>query len=132
MDVITVAALVDSARRCVEELEPERFAAEAARPETLVVDVREADERLAGTIAGAIHIPRGMVEFRADPSSPLHDERLQRHRRILLHCATGSRSALAATALHHLGYDDVAHLAGGFQAWCRADLPTVNRVPSPY
>jgi rhodanese-related sulfurtransferase len=128
----TSAELVASARGRVEELDPQDFAAEAARPDTVVVDVREADERLDGTITGAVHIPRGMLEFRADPASPYRDERLHPSRRIILHCAGGGRSALAADALRSLGYGDVAHLAGGMAAWRDAGLPVANEVLSPY
>ena len=69
-----IAQLVASARGRIEELDPEGYAAEAARPDTVVVDVREADERLDGIITGAVHVPRGILEFRADPASPYHDE----------------------------------------------------------
>lgn len=128
----TVAELIRSACEHVEELDPERFAAEAARADAVVVDVREADERLEGTIRNAVHVPRGMLELRADPTSPYHDERLHPERRVLLHCATGGRSALAADALHRLGYHDVAHLAGGIAAWRETGLPVLNEVVQPY
>jgi rhodanese-related sulfurtransferase len=131
-EMSTITELVASARGRIEELDPAGFAAEAARPDTVVVDVREADERLGGTITGAVHVPRGMLEFRADPASPYHDERLHQGRRVLLHCASGGRSALAAEALRSLGYADVAHLAGGIAAWREAGLPVVNEVVSPY
>lgn len=128
----TVAELVTSAREQTEELDPEGFAAEAARADTIVVDVREADERLDGTIRSAVHVPRGMLEFRADPTSLHHDERLNPRRRILLHCATGCRSALAAETLRGLGFLDVAHLAGGIVAWREAGFPVLNEVVQPY
>ena len=128
----SIAEMVASARGCVEELDPDDFAREAARPDTVVVDVREADERLTGTISGAVHIPRGILELRADPTSPFHDPRLTRDRRILLHCEDCVRSALGAETLRSLGYTDVAHLAGGVAAWRTAGLPLVNEVPQPY
>jgi len=128
----TIAELVASARSRIEELGPEAFAAEATGPDAVVVDIREADERLDGTISGAVHVPRGMLEFRADPTSPYHDDRLAPGRRVLLHCASGGRSALAVEALRDLGYQDVAHLAGGMNAWREAGLPVVNEVVSPY
>ncbi|MFN3217384.1 MAG: rhodanese-like domain-containing protein [Acidimicrobiales bacterium] len=59
-------------------------------------------------------------------------ERLQPSRRIILHCAGGGRSALAADTLRSLGYGDVAHLTGGLAAWRHAGLPVVNEVLSPY
>lgn len=127
----TSAELVASARGRIEGLEPGSFAADAARPDTVVVDLSEADERLDGTISGAIHVPRWMLEFGADPASPYHDERLHQGGRVLLHCASGGRSALAAKALH-IGHDNVAHLPGGLNAWREAGLPVVNGVVSPY
>jgi rhodanese-related sulfurtransferase len=126
----TAADMVANAR--VPELGPDEFAAEIVDGTAVVIDVREADERARdGSIRGAIHIPRGMLEFRADPSSAHHDERLHPSRRILLHCETGDRSALAAEALTTLGYDDVAHLAGGLNAWKAAGLPLVPGQPAP-
>jgi rhodanese-related sulfurtransferase len=128
----TAAELVAAASEGVEHLDPDRFAAEAARPNTVVVDVREAEERLGGTIAGAVHVPRGMLEFRADPHSPHYDDRLHPDRGILLHCHSGARSVLAAAALRALGYTDVVHLEGGIQAWRSAGKPLVNEVVQPY
>src|SRR5512146_588871 len=115
----TTTDLITRARRRVVELTPDEFA-DAAEPiaGALVIDVREAEERVTtGTIPGAVHVPRGMLELRADPTSPHHDPRLVPHRRVLLHCASGERSALAADSLAALGYSDVAHLAGGLTAW---------------
>lgn len=129
----TASQLVSEARVEVEGLRVEDFAREARRDDVVVVDLREPDERvLTGSIAGAISIPRGMLEFRADPTSPYHDHRLEPDRRVLLHCASGGRSALAARTLAEIGYTDVAHLDGGMQAWVAAGEPVVNQVPSPY
>lgn len=124
----TIAELVASARQRVEELDPHAYADEAARTDSVVLDIREADELASGTIAGAIHIPRGMLEFRADPRSPYYDDRLHPDRRTLLHCASGGRSALAAEALQELGYGDVAHLAGGMNAWREAGMPVADET----
>lgn len=131
-NVTTAADLVAAAGEHIEQLDPERFATEAARPEVVVVDVREADERLGGSIAGAVHVPRGLLEFRADPQSRHHDDRLHPQRRVLLYCDGGARSALAAHALVGLGYTDLAHLAGGVEAWRCAGEPLVNEVVQPY
>jgi rhodanese-related sulfurtransferase len=73
-----------------------------------------------------------MLESRADPSSPYHDDRLDPDKRVLLHCASGGRSALAAATLAELGYGDVAHLEGGMTAWIQAGRPVANRVEPPY
>ncbi|MEM9684629.1 MAG: rhodanese-like domain-containing protein [Pseudomonadota bacterium] len=87
-------------------------------PEVILVDVRDSDEReREGTIPGSVHVPRGMLEFQADPESPIHVSEMQPERRILLFCGTGGRSALAAKTLLDMGYSDVASLAGGYDAW---------------
>ena len=90
----------------------------------LLVDLREPGELAeSGRIAGSVNVPRGMLEFRADPTSPYHQEGFAPERRIILHCATGGRSALAAAALKDMGYTNVAHLDGGFKAWVAAGRP---------
>ncbi|MBA3278881.1 MAG: rhodanese-like domain-containing protein [Geodermatophilaceae bacterium] len=99
----------------VDEVEQER--ADGA----LIVDIRDAPElATSGRIPGSVHVPRGMLEFRADPSSPYHQEGFDPDRRIILHCASGGRSALATATLKDMGYTDVAHLDGGFKAWSEA------------
>lgn len=83
----------------------------------LVIDVREPDETAAGRIPGARLIPRGFLEQRIDAAAP------DRTRRVVLYCASGNRSVLAADTLRRLGFGDVASMAGGFAAWTRAGLP---------
>ncbi|MGH6672294.1 MAG: rhodanese-like domain-containing protein, partial [Xanthobacteraceae bacterium] len=88
-----------------------------AEGETLVVDVRDAPEVAAsGKIAGAVHVPRGMLEFRADPESPYHDKNFAKGKTVIVYCASGGRSALAGKTLKELGYDRVYNL-GGFKDW---------------
>jgi rhodanese-related sulfurtransferase len=89
--------------------------------ETLLVDVRDQAERERdGAIPGAVHVSRGLLEFKADPESPLYEPALQPDRRLILYCGTGGRSALAAKTLLDMGYSDVASLAGGYAAWHKA------------
>jgi rhodanese-related sulfurtransferase len=89
--------------------------------ETLLVDVRDQAERERdGAIPDSVHVSRGLLEFKADPESPLYDAALRPDRRIILYCGTGGRSALAAKTLHDMGYSDVASLAGGYAAWRKA------------
>ena len=86
----------------------------------LVVDVRDAPElAAAGKVKGAVHVSRGMLEFRADPESPYHDPAFDRDRTVILYCASGGRSALAGQALQELGYRDVRNL-GAFKEWVEA------------
>ena len=88
--------------------------------DVLVVDVRDAPEvEASGKVAGAVHVSRGMLEFRADPESPFYNEAFSKDRTVVLYCASGGRSALAGKALQDLGYTDVRNL-GGFQGWAEA------------
>lgn len=89
--------------------------------EVVLVDVRETVERdKDGAIPESIHVSRGLLEFHADPESPVYKEELAPDRRIILYCGSGGRSALAAKTLRDMGYPDVASLAGGFAAWVSA------------
>jgi rhodanese-related sulfurtransferase len=110
--------LVKEAKAQVENLSPEQVAAELESGDAVLVDLREPQElETTGVIPGSIHAPRGMLEFYADPSLPYHKEELTPERRVILHCASGGRSALAAKTLKEMGYRDVAHLDGGIKAW---------------
>jgi rhodanese-related sulfurtransferase len=114
----TAAQLVAEAKQRIENLTPEQVAAEVEGGQAVLVDLREPEERAqSGAIPGAVHAPRGMLEFYADPSSPYHRPELDPARRTILYCASGGRSALAAEALQQLGYTKVAHLDGGIKAW---------------
>jgi rhodanese-related sulfurtransferase len=115
--------LVMAARAGVEGLTPAQVAAEQEQGDPLVVDVREADETAAGTIPGATPVPRGLLEFAADPGTPMHVEGFDPARRVICYCSGGGRSALAAQSLQALGYTDVAHLEGGFGAWTAEGRP---------
>ena len=116
--------LVAAARQRVENLDPDAVEAELASGDAILVDLREAEELEAnGRIPNSVHIPRGMVEFRADPSSPYHQAPLDPSARVIVHCASGGRSALAAALLQDMGYERVAHLDGGLNAWKEAGKP---------
>jgi len=87
------------------------------------VDIREAYEiAQTGTLPGAVHAPRGFLEFLADPESSMHKKELS-GRKLVLFCATGGRSTLAAKTLQDMGVGPVAHLAGGIAAWNTAGGP---------
>lgn len=120
----TASELVAAARARVENLTPGQVAAELREGDVLLVDLREREELAErGVIAGAVHAPRGMLEFYADPTSSYHRPEFRPDRRVILHCAAGGRSALAADALAQLGYTDVAHLDGGLKAWREQGMP---------
>ena len=92
--------------------------------DAVFVDVRERAEQSAGAITGAVAAPRGFLEFVADPASPMHNPALSAGKRLVIYCASGGRSALAAKTLQDMGYVEVANLTGGFQAWTEAGGPT--------
>ncbi len=122
----TAAEMVAQAKQKVQNLTPEETARELDEGDALLVDVREPDERAQnGAIAGAVEAPRGMLEFWADPASPYHRDEFDPDRRIILHCESGGRSALAAVALQDLGYTNVAHMDGGITTWKTAGNPVV-------
>ncbi len=92
-------------------------------PDVVIVDVRDSSERQSeGAIPGSVHAPRGMLEFHADPECPAHLPALDPAKRLVLYCGTGGRSALAAKTLQDMGFEDVASLAGGFDAWREANV----------
>jgi rhodanese-related sulfurtransferase len=120
----TAAAMVAEAKTRIENLAPSAVAREIESGEAMLVDIREPDERAkSGVIRGAVHAPRGMIEFYADPTTAYHRPEFRFDRRIILHCASGGRSALATDTLATLGYTRVAHLDGGLKAWQEQGLP---------
>lgn len=119
------ADLVAEAKAGVENLDPDAVQEELDSGEAVLVDIRDAPElEENGSIPGSVHVPRGMLEFRADTTSPYHQAPLDPSTRVILHCASGGRSALAARTLQDMGYENVAHLDGGFNAWKEAGKPT--------
>jgi len=120
----SAAELVSEAKAGIQNLGIEDVTREMQSGDALLVDLREREELdQHGRIPGAVHAPRGMLEFYADPSSPYHREGFEPGRRVILHCASGGRSALAVKTLEQLGYSNVAHLDGGFNGWKAAGQP---------
>jgi rhodanese-related sulfurtransferase len=120
-----IFAAVAAAKRQIENLSIDDLKSELQRdPDLLLVDIRELQERVdLGTLPGAKHVPRGMLEFWADPKSPYYRDYFQEHRRTVVFCAGGGRSALAAVALQDMGFSRVAHLEAGFGGWQKAGEP---------
>lgn len=116
----SVKDMLAAANASVPRISPVEAADLMGRGEALVIDVRDTPELDAtGTVAGAKHVPRGMLEFRADPDSPYHDPAFDRDRTVILYCASGGRSALAGRTLQELGYRDVRNL-GAFKDWAES------------
>jgi rhodanese-related sulfurtransferase len=113
----TVKELIESANAVVPRITPAQAQEKIAAGNALVVDVRDAPEvEKSGKVAGAVHIPRGWLEFRADPESPYYDQNFAKDKTVILYCASGGRSALSGQALKEMGYGDVYNM-GGFGDW---------------
>ena len=90
-----------------------------------IVDIRDIRELVDGTVLGAFHAPRGMLEFWVDPASPYHKPLFaDESREFILFCGAGWRSALAAKALKDMGMSNVAHIDGGWAEWVKQGAPT--------
>jgi rhodanese-related sulfurtransferase len=128
MTIRSLKDMVAQANAAVETLAPEQAVRLAGDPDTVFVDVRDTAEReKTGTVKGAIHAPRAFLEFMADPASERHLPELSSGKRLVLFCASGGRSALAAKTLKDMGYEKVAHVAGGFGALTKAGVTTEHR-----
>ena len=120
----SAADMVKEAKQHIENLSPEQVKQELENGNATLIDIRERDElEQSGKIAGSVHAPRGMIEFYADDSLPYHKPEFQKDKRLILHCASGGRSALAANTLKQMGYSNVAHLDGGFKGWKESGMP---------
>jgi rhodanese-related sulfurtransferase len=120
----SVKEMLAAANAVVPRLDPARAGEMANRDDVLILDVRDAPElQASGKIKGAVHVPRGMLEFRADPESPYHNPAFQQDRTVLVYCASGGRSALSGKTLKELGYKSVYN-AGAFKELAEAGLET--------
>jgi rhodanese-related sulfurtransferase len=120
----TAAQMVADATALIDNVTPQQAAQEAAAGAVLL-DVREPVE-WEEYIVGALQVPRGVLEFQADPASPRHDVALDPARRVIVFCRSGARGALAGATLRSLGFTDVANMTGGLTSWKRAGLPTAD------
>ena len=121
MAIQDIFAVVEAVKREIENLSVAELKAELGDSNMLLADIRDLQERVdLGTIPGARHVPRGMLEFWADPNSVYYRDWFQEDKRIVLFCAGGGRSALAAKALQDMGFGNVAHLEPGFSGWQKA------------
>lgn len=109
--------MMEAANAAVPRVTPQQAQEMIARGNALVVDVRDALElEKTGKVAGAVHVSRGMLEFRADHASPYHDKAFAKDKTLILYCASGGRSALGAKVLKDLGFSHVYNL-GAFKDW---------------
>jgi rhodanese-related sulfurtransferase len=112
--------LVADAKKNIQEISPQETAAALKRGDTLLIDVRDADEWQEGHIRGAQNFSRGTVELEIEEAAP------DLSTPIITHCGGGGRSALAAESLQRMGYTNVKSMTGGFKAWKAAGLPTTK------
>jgi rhodanese-related sulfurtransferase len=120
----TIREMLAEANALVPGLNPAEIHDMIGKRDVLVVDVRDAPELAAGgKLKGAVHVSRGMLEFRADPESPAHDPAFQKDKTLLVYCGSGGRAALVGKTLKDFGYRSVFN-AGGFKELADADLET--------
>jgi rhodanese-related sulfurtransferase len=121
---VSAVDMVKAAKAAIQNLTPQQVHEELQSGEVTLIDIREpAELEQNGKIAGSTNAPRGMLEFYADETLPYHKPEFDRSKRIILHCASGGRSALATQTLMQMGYSNIAHLDGGINAWKEAGLP---------
>jgi len=117
----TAHDLVAAAKAAITEIAVTEAEA-AIRDADVLLDVRESEEYAAGHLPGAVHVSRGMLEFRLSGSPQLSARELK----FVLYCKTSGRAALAAAVMHEMGYLNVKSIAGGFDAWAAAGKPVVK------
>ena len=126
MQKLSVQSMIDDAMRQITTHSLDQARALHGRDDVVFIDLRDPRElEREGTIPGAFHAPRGMLEFWVDPASPYHKPVFaQSDKRYVLFCAGGWRSALAALTMQQMGVQGVGHVDGGFTAWKAAGAPT--------
>ena len=116
----SVKQLMEAANAAVPKVSAAQAQEMIATGTPRVVDLRDGTEVAAsGKVAGAVHVSRGLLEFKADPESPTHDKNFTRDKTVILYCGSGGRAALAGKLLKDFGYDKVYNL-GGFKDWAEA------------
>jgi len=121
--ITSVKQMLEAANQAVPRITAARAREMIAKGNALVVDVRDGPEvDASGKVAGAVHVSRGMLEFRADPESPYHDKRFARDKTVILYCGSGGRSALSGKVLKDMGYAEVYNL-GAFKDWAESGGP---------
>lgn len=122
---ISVKQLVEAATAQITTLTVSKALSAQRDGNTILVDIRDIRELAReGKVPGAIHAPRGMLEFWFDPESPYHREVFaQSDKTYVFFCAAGWRSALATKTMQDMGMDNVAHIEGGFTEWKEQQAP---------
>ena len=114
----TVKELCAEAEKEIQTITPQEAVKLKDDPGVVLVDIRDIRElQRDGRVPGALHAPRGMLEFWVDPESPYYKEIFGSGKRFVFFCAGGLRSALATQAVQRMGLEPVCHIRGGFRAW---------------
>ena len=120
----SVTEMVESAKAEIDNISPAEAARRSAEEGALIVDIRDVREiQRDGAIPGAMHAPRGMLEFWVSPDSPYTKEVFGEDREFVLCCAGGMRSALSAKTLADMGMERISHIETGFGGWKADDMP---------
>ena len=127
MAIKPVQEMVSEAKAELDNLTPAEAKRRADEEGALIVDIRDVRElQREGVIAGAMHAPRGMLEFWVDPQSPYYKDTFGQDREFILHCASGWRSALSAKTLKDMGLPKISHIDTGFGGWKSDEMPVVD------
>jgi rhodanese-related sulfurtransferase len=120
--------LVERAEAEVESLTPQEVDDRINKPGVVLVDLRDVRElKREGKIPGAVHVPRGMLEFWIDPDCPYYQDFFEGAEEIIFYCNLGWRSALATKTAQDMGLTQVCHMAGGFEQW-KQDIGRVEEL----
>ena len=132
MNIKTSQQLVEEANKSIETISPEKAKQMIDNEEITLIDVRDIRELWnEGTIENSKHIPRGMLEFWLDPSSAYYQSnKIEDSKKMVLFCALGFRSALATKSLLDMGFNNVAHVDGGFDALKKVGLKVISKERS--
>ena len=124
MAIASVKEMVEVAKSEIDNISPEEASRRATEEGALIVDIRDVREmQRDGAIPGAMHAPRGMLEFWVSPASPYTKEIFGEDREFVLCCAGGMRSALSAKTLKDMGMEKISHIETGFGGWQADDMP---------
>ena len=129
---IKLETLIEEAEAEIEVVDAEGLQAEIGSDDVVVIDLRDVRElQREGHLPGAVHMPRGMLEFWIAPESPYARDVFQEDKRFVFYCAMGWRSALACQIAMRMGLERAAHLDGGFAAWQKAGFDVVRYEKKP-
>ncbi len=121
---VSYKTLIEEAEKNIDSISVDEVAGLLHDDTVTIVDIRDIRElQREGKLPGAVHAPRGMLEFWVDPDSPYHRELFSKEKKFVFYCASAWRSALATQTVQQMGMNNVCHMSGGFTAWKEAEQP---------